>query len=997
MRLNIPINIAALLIVVIIGAALFFTALSRITIDTDIARSLPTGDPFLFDGFHIFEKNPVKDRVGIDIGMDGVNVEKLQAVADAVETHLSQSGLFALVDSIPMQRGLAELADRVVQNLPVLFTAGELQHQVAPLLTDNRIRIALERVRNDLHQLDGIGQAGILADDPLGLRHIVLARLADRNPDPGTEIHRGRFLSADRRHLLVWATPKGPGTDTAVARPLSRFFAKLQKKVARKFGPGVTLTPAGAYRAALDDEAIVIQDARRAILWAAAGIGILLLTAFSRPLAGILALLPALAGTVMSFFVFALIRDTISIMVLGFGGAVISITAGHGMAYLLFVDSGHTVGRKQASREIRSIGLPAVLTAMGAFGVLAFSGVAVFEQLGWFTAMGIGFAFVFVHTVFPKILQDHPVHAPTPRRRFSHWVDRLASCGKPGALLALLAGTALAAFMPPHFDVDLRAMNSVSRETHDADELMTAVWGDIFAGVCLVAEADDPQALQDQNDRLLEQLDTEAHAGGIQKPVISSLFFPGRDRCAENGAAWKRFWSPERIRTVSATVIREGIALGFTHHTFAPFLGRLAAAPPAETSIPPNAMPLLGIFRDDADGRWRQVTRIRPRERFDNQRFFARLTPLAAVSDPALSSRHMGRLLFTTFVKMLLIIGTGLVVLLLLFFADWGLLLAALLPLVFAIVCTLGTLGLMGRPLDIPALMLSVAIMGLGVGYTLSLVRGYQRYQCFAHPHFAVARMAVFLAAGSTLVGFSVLLTAGHGLLKSAGWISLLGIGYCLVGAALILPPLLKRRFEGSTDGRTGIESRYRNMEPYPRMFARFRRRLDPLFDELAKLAPQTEAVVNILDVGSGYGVPACWLADRYPEAVIHGIEPQAERVRVAALALGSRGQIQKGAAPDLPAMDVLLDLATLLDMSHYLQDWELEKTLERVHERLLPGGCLIMRSVLPASARPRWTWHLEQFRIRVSGLQACYRDAATVGTLLSKCGFEVVDSGLSG
>jgi SAM-dependent methyltransferase len=293
--------------------------------------------------------------------------------------------------------------------------------------------------------------------------------------------------------------------------------------------------------------------------------------------------------------------------------------------------------------------------------------------------------------------------------------------------------------------------------------------------------------------------------------------------------------------------------------------------------------------------------------------------------------------------------------------------------------------------------MLSVIILGMGVDYTLFMVRGYQRYQRFDHPYFTVVRTAICMAAGSTLVGFAVLLTADHNLLQSAGLIAFFGIGYCLIGSLLILPPLLKRRFERPLPADAGIDRRYRNLEPYPRFFARFKRRLDPLFDELAELAPDRETLANILDVGCGFGVPACWLADRYPAAVIHGIEPDAERVRVVSMALGQRGRIVRGSAPDLPVMDVLVDLVTLLDMSHYLQDWELDKTLAGVHERLLPGGLLVMRSVLPPGEKRHWTWCLEHLRLRYHGMAACYRDDRTLTDLLDRCGFDILEQRLSG
>ena len=993
MQLKTAVNPFALLALVIIGAALLAITYHRLTIDTDIVSSLPTGDPVIADGIRMFEKNPVKDQLAIDIGSASADKSLLFPAADKVEAVLGESGLFSQVGNQSMQAGLTDLADQVVGHLPLLFSAEELQHQVAPRLAIDQIRQALVQIQQDLFQMDGIGQAATMAADPLGLREVVLARLVSLNPAPGATIQRGRIFSADGHHLLILATPMGSATDTAIARRLSRCFSDLQQQLQNDFGGDITLTPTGAYRAALDNETIIKGDVHRAILWATIGIGVLLLAAFARPLVGLMALLPALAGTVTALFVFSLIHRSISVMVLGFGGAIISITVDHGIAYLLFVEDGSG----KASREIRAVGLLAVITSIGAFGVLAFSGFAVFEQLGLFTALGIGFAFLFVHTVFPTLLREGMHCQPGPRRQFSRLVDCLSSAGKPGLVLALVAALVLAACIRPHFNTELTAMNSVSQSTRAADQLMTTVWGDIFTSVYLMTEADDLPGLQAKNDRLLELIDTEVHAGAIMRPVIPSLFFPGPDLSAQNLDAWKAFWTDARIRAVKTALNQEGQALGFAVGAFDDFVNLLAPPSMEPAPIRPAVQPLLGIAKDKTDGIWRQMTRITRDHQFESQRFYNRIAPLSTVFDPSLFSRHMGDLLFGTFMRMLLIIGISLVVLLTIFFVDGRLLITALLPLAFAFICTLGTLGILGRPLDIPALMLAVIILGMGVDYTLLMVRGYQRYQRFDHPSFAVVRTAVVMAAASTLVGFAVLLTADHNLLKSAGLISFLGIGYCLVGALLILPPMLKRRFEMPVSSSGSIEDRYGNLEPYPRLFARFKLRMDPLFAELPALLPENPDLANILDVGCGYGVPACWMARRYPKAFVHGIEPQAEQVRVATLVLGDRGTIVQGAAPDLPSADVLLDLATLLDMSHYLQDWALEKTLERIHARLMPGGRLIMRSVLPRSTPPHWSWYLEDFKLRFNSVQVCYRDAQTIEAILNRCGFDVLDSRASG
>jgi predicted exporter/SAM-dependent methyltransferase len=993
MRLKASINTLVLLMVVFTGTALFLIALQRVSIHTDVDRYLSARVPAIAGSIPICASHPVRAPIAIDIGSSQESVQRLVEAAEMVEHRLEQSDLFEPVKNRSMQEGLTALADQVVEHLPVLFTAGELRRQVAPLLTDEAIRQAMTRIRDDRDQADGNGRATPTAADPLCLHHLVMARLEPLNRESETVIHHGRILSADRHHLRVTASPAGSGTDAA--RALALFFQDLDRDLKRSSANTITLTATGRFRTVLDNDSLLKNDVHRAIRWATVGICALLLAAFSKPLAGLLALLPALAGTVMALFVVSLIQDSISIMVLGFGGAVVSILADGGIAHMGFLHGAGKDAGQLASREIRAVGLPAALAAIGAFGVMAFSGVAVLEELGRFTAMGIGFSFLFVQTVFPRILPGDQNGTATTGCRLSLIGKRLSSAGRPGLALALITAAVLAVFIRPPVDTSLKATNGRSLETQAANRLMSAVWGASDAKVCLTTEAGDLAALQEKNDRLQERLDTETHAGGIEKAVTPSLFFPGPDRRAANAGAWNRFWTGERVQRVSAAVIRHGAVLGFADGEFDPFIKMISAASTSQPTIPQSVQPLLGIYRDASDGRWRQTTPITPRERFDSRRFFGRISDMSAVFDPQRVYPPAEQWLSGRFINMMLMDGVGFMLLLTVFIADTGLLLTALLPSAFALVCTLGTLGFMGRCPDTTELMLLLAILsGPGAGYTLFMIRCCQRYQRFDHPHFSVFRTAVFMAAVSTLVGLSGLLVADHPLLNHAGWIFFCGIGYCLAGTWLILPPLLKRRFESAPGG---TRQPYRNMAPYPRLVAHCQRQVDPLVDELAAMVPAGTDTANILDVGCGYGVPACWTADRYPGATIHGIDPDPECVRVAALALGGRGRIIRGSAPDLPPMDVLLDLAVMIDVSHYLQDWELEKTLERIHERLLPGGRLIMRSMLPPPARPRWFRRLNHLTLKIAGVNPCYRDADATAAILGKCEFDILATQASG
>ena len=187
-------------------------------------------------------------------------------------------------------------------------------------------------------------------------------------------------------------------------------------------------------------------------------------------------------------------------------------------------------------------------------------------------------------------------------------------------------------------------------------------------------------------------------------------------------------------------------------------------------------------------------------------------------------------------------------------------------------------------------------------------------------------------------------------------------------------------------------------MEPYPRFFAKFKLQLDPMFQELGEILPPAGTPIDtIIDIGTGYGVPACWLLQRYPDANIYGIEPEPDRVRVANLALGNNGTVIQGLAPQVPEAPNPADAAFMLDMCHFLDNSAFELTLERLHARLRHGGLFLTRVVLEPRRRMPWSWWLENSKMKIKGTPAYYRSLEVVSELIRQQGFEVQETKYSG
>ena len=1003
-----PLNWRFLSLTVLAVTALFVLGLYRLTIDTDIVGSLPQNDPVIADAAYLFTHHPMQSQVVVDVALEKTDLEALIACGRQVEKRLNQSGLFRSVGLEDAQKLMPDLLNTVTANLPALFSTDELRDHIQPLLETAEIRRRLEQVMTSLQGLESIGQAELISQDPLNFRGLVLSRLSQLAPSAGARIHRGYLLSADNRHLLVTAAPRSSGTDTVFARAATELMDRLSAELNREFGRAgqrVILTPVGAYRAALDNEQIIRKDVTVAITLATIGIAVLLVFAFPRPVLGLFSLLPAVAGTMLAFFVFSLFHDSISIMVLGFGGAIISITVDQGIAYLLFLDRPHTASGKEASEEVWNVGLLAVLTSIGAFGALCLSGFPVFVQLGQFTMLGIGISFIFVHTVFPKIFPEMPAgrQRALPLQKAA---NAMAMTGRKGLWTAVGFAAVMLIFAKPVFNVSLQAMNTVGSDTRAAEQLLAEVWGDIFDKVYVLTAGDSVAELQHKGDLLAEKLEKDLEAEFLSAGFVPSMIFPGQDRRQKNFAAWKQFWTQGKVEDLERDIGQLSASIGFAADAFAPFyqMLRTDTEPAASVGIPVEYLNFLGISKIADGSSWIQVATLTTGPAYDAHRFHERYGPTGRLFDPGFFSERLGKLLFHTFLKLFFIIALSVAVLLFVFFADAALTVVSLLPVAFALIATLGTMTIIGHPLDIPGLMLSIVVLGMGIDYSLFFVRSFQRYGTLGHPSFGLIRMTVFMSAVSTLIGFGTLCTADHSLLKSAGLTSFLGIAYSMIGAFLILPPVLdhiqkKRQSKTPKSGslQDRVLNRYHNMEAYPRFFARFKLRFDPMFLELQQILQSSDGIKTIIDIGCGYGVPSSWLLERFPEARIFGIEPSKKRVRIASLAVGTRGTVAQGHAPELPEVPRPADLTTLFDMVHFLNDDALLLTLVRVAERMREDGCLIIRATIRPQRRFPWVWWLENAKLRFAGAPAYYRSAEQLEKMIARSGFRITDTLPSG
>lgn len=259
--------LAVALIISVVG--LFTAGIFRLQFDTDILASLPQNDPVLADARYVIMHHPIHDRVVIDVGHPGGELDVLVEGANLVEERMRESSLFKEVGFRHIGQLIPELMRYTVDHLPVLFDERELEENIKPLLSPEKVRQTMRDHVSSLQRLEGIGQTAFISDDPLAMKNLVMSRLSSLSPVKGARFHKGHLVSSDGKHILIIAEPLNSGMDSQFARQATVLSGNISEELHGKYGSqnGFTLTSVGAYRAAFDNENSAKRNVKRAVLF----------------------------------------------------------------------------------------------------------------------------------------------------------------------------------------------------------------------------------------------------------------------------------------------------------------------------------------------------------------------------------------------------------------------------------------------------------------------------------------------------------------------------------------------------------------------------------------------------------------------------------------------------------------------------------------------------------------------------------------------------------
>lgn len=822
----------AVIAVYLLASLAFLWMGSSIRLETSLAELLPETNRAARDFRALLAEKGTLDRLLVSIGLDppppdpADGLETLVEAARFVGGRLVEAGLATSARHGVDEEDLSLLSRRAIRHLPVLLEAHRLP-DLREKLTPGSIRRRVREIK-DRALLPGFsGPLKEMASrDPLGLLALFdtpTSRVEGLRPDPES----GLFLSRDGRRLLLAVQASQPPTVISFSRRLVEALLSAEREAVGSVPGGESLVfdHAGGHLFALEDERRIRHDAAATSAFSLGGIALIYLFVIRRPSLWLVVLLPLFMTTVWTLGLASVYPGRLNMITVAFAAILLGI--GDDAMIHMYLRERHERRQGLAAPHSAVAALAgtgraitvATLSSAAAFLALAFVQFRGLAELGIISAIGMLTLLIGVLFFFPAAL------ALLARRR---------RAGEPGALRlplgpllsihdwsrtrrrrvlgAAAAGTVvmLGAALGLDVSVDLRSIRGEDPASAALARVMAPFEGSpremmvVLHGPAGEGSGGALEEALGEAERLRRWCAREAAEGTVAGCDSPAAIAPPRELQEERFDALSSLPWEEAVHVLEEAASARGLDPGF----FEPF-----AAAARGYRVPDRVMlaPEPSWFGEAGLPRTRIWFGSQERANELAREVRAALEdPEARIASVALVSRSLGEIIASDFNRAAAIVALAVALLSLAAYRQAGLLLVTLTPVALGTVWLLGTARLAGVELNLMSLMGIPVVFGLGVDYGVYLVDRWIREGRDPREALAQAGPAVLVTGLTTLAGFAALLGAELAGLRSLGFTVVVGAGYTLAAALLVLPLLLPRgsRLGGKQKSALGLDRR---------------------------------------------------------------------------------------------------------------------------------------------------------------------------------------------
>lgn len=767
--------------------ALFAFLANRIEYEEDISKFLPNSKNDKYSSALEQIKNQKTIAIFFSHKKDSTNTE---AVAEAIqyfeELASDNEGLINNLTATIDQTQFFDLIEAAYTHIPYLLEDEDYDRIDSLINTQQFIENQLIEDKK-LLMLPSAGTfARNLAYDPLSLYAPALQKLRNLRGESSFITIDDHIFTADSKYgIVTFETPFGANETKNNAR-LTSFIDNCLADVSSSY-PDIEATTVGTPLIAVANAQQIKKDSIIAIVIAIALIFLILILHYRRFSDILWVVISLLFGALFALAGISLIKESVSIIVIGVGSVIIGIAANYP---LHFLDDYKELGDKRnALSEMIVPLLIGNLTTVAAFFCLIWLKAQAMRDLGLFGSLMLIGTIIFVLVFLPQFITKRP--HPSEYKILGKISDLHISRSKSRyyiAFLILIITIVLGYFSTKtSFDSNLSNINFMTPQQRENLQLLAQLQNPntMYA----VAEGENLQAAVNNNQELLckiKSADPSANISGVGD------ILPSEDMIQAATVKWNSFWTaPERqkfLKQFEYQANKQGFAIT-AFYPFTSILNGNLEVPDAEDFndfIQPfvnkyiffeneKCTIISDVVTEHADLLHKNIDN-------ESENYFV-------YSNSDLGNR-MVEMLRDSFNYIGWVCSIVVFVFLILSFRKLEIALIAFLPLAVAWLWILGIMHLTGIQFNIVNIILATFIFGQGDDYTIFITEGLLYEYSTQKPRLSSYKHSVFISALIMFAGIGCLIVAKHPALHSLAVVTIIGMLTVVVMAAFI-PPLL--------------------------------------------------------------------------------------------------------------------------------------------------------------------------------------------------------------
>ena len=693
-------------------------------------------------------------------------------------------------------KNLQETFDFVYNNLPLFLDKNDYT-TIQNKIQNDSIAAIVEADYKSLISPTGIVSRDFILKDPLGISFIALKKMQQLSIGEDFELQNGFVITKDKKHLLLFITPKLPTNETDKNTVFVEQLNTIKDKVNAQFKGKATLSFFGATPVAVGNATQIKADVQWTSIFATVAL-ILMLVFFYRNISSpLLIFVPSVFGAAFALAVLYFTKGSISAISLG----ISSILLGETTDYAIYVLT-HLRNNKDVKLLYKDITKPLILcgvTTSITFLCLFFVKSEALKDLGIFASLSVISTSIFSLVLIPLlykfksnksdgIIQLHKETLLDKINGYSYHKNKFLIAGTLVLLIVCIFN-----YSKVTFNNDLASLNFVSPELKQTEKDLENITDGDSKSIYLASYGNDYETVLKNNSNLFTILNNQKDNNQIVNfSSVGGLVF-SKEQQLQKIQEWNAFWDASKKEIVKNRLISNGSKFGFKDDTFNPFYERLEQKPQTISIADYKKVTAFFIneFVSKKNGFYTASTLVKvSKDKRDAFVVAIKKQPNLVIIDRQQTNETFLGTLKDNFKKLINYSFLAILIILFFSFRRIELVIVSCVPIVISWIFTNGLMGLFDLQFNVINIIVCTLVFGIGVDYSIFMTTALQKEHTYGKSELPMYRTSIMLSVATTILGIGVLVFAQHPALKSIALIAVIGILSALLITFTIQPLL---------------------------------------------------------------------------------------------------------------------------------------------------------------------------------------------------------------